>query len=133
MKNVIEILVELQNIEMGPSPDSTANKTEVKRLKQSIPAQILAHYDRLLVRGKKGVALVKHGVCSECHMALASGTHAQLLRAEDIVICGSCGRYLWAISEEPAAPPVAPASAKNGKTAPKKRRKKTGTIPTAEP
>jgi hypothetical protein len=132
MKNVIEILVELQKIEMGPSPDSTANQTEIKRLKRLIPAQILAHYDRLLARGKKGVALVKHGVCSECHMALASGTHAQLLRAEDIVICGSCGRYLWAIAEEPAAP-VAPASAKKEKTAPKKRRKKTETIPAAEP
>ncbi len=132
MKNVIEILVDLQNIEMGPSPDSAGNQTAIKRLKQSIPAQILAHYDRLLARGKKGVALVKHGVCSECHMALASGTHAQLLRAEDIVICGSCGRYLWAISEEPAAP-VPPPAAKKEKATPKKRRKKTESIPAAEP
>jgi len=94
MKNVIELLFALQTLEMGPAPDSSENEAEIRRLRQKIPPQILAHYNRLLARGKKGVAVVRHGVCPECHMALASGIYAQLIRAEDIVICGTCGRYL---------------------------------------
>ena len=43
-------------------------------LRGVIPAQILAHYDRLAVRGKKGVAVIRNQVCTGCHMKLPIGT-----------------------------------------------------------
>lgn len=116
MKNVIELLFKLQELEMGPAADSPENSAEILRLRQEIPAPIMGHYERLRARDKKGVSIVRNGVCCECHMRMASGTHATLIRGEDISICGSCGRYL--VSREEAVAP-APEEAK-----PVKRRKK---------
>src|SRR5688572_29324514 len=53
MKDVIGILTKLQQLEWT-SGDSTASS----ELRQTIPAPILGHYDRLRARGKKGVAMV---------------------------------------------------------------------------
>lgn len=116
MKKVMEPLLALQALELGPAPEKPENAAEIIRLRQLVPPQILGHYDRLMVRGKKGVSVVKNGVCTECHMRLASGAHSQLLRQEDVMICETCGRYLVP-SNEPV-PEAAPAEA------PKKTRKR---------
>lgn len=101
MVNAIEPLVALQRLEWDGAANQLENAAEIARLRLAISAPILAYYDRLMVRGRKGVALVRHGVCTECHMRLASGPNAALLRAEDVIICASCGRYLYAITDEP--------------------------------
>jgi len=54
----------------------------------------------LMKRGKKGVSQVRNGTCTGCYMKLASGQYAMLLRAEDVMICDSCGRYLHVSDEE---------------------------------
>jgi hypothetical protein len=125
MKNVIELLLNLQTLEMGPLPNTPANTAEIRRLRQKIFPQIIAHYDRLRARDKKGVALVRHGVCTECHMRLASGIYAELIRAEDIIICDSCSRYLILAKEEPPAPTASTPPSPPTKPAPKRRKKKT--------
>ena len=109
---------------MGPSGTDPNNAAEIARLRQIVPPQILAHYDRLRSRDKKGVALVRGGVCTECHMKLASGLNADLIRNEDLLICDSCGRYLVAgpddlPAEEPAkALPEKPRRTKKKKEEP---------------
>jgi hypothetical protein len=124
MKNPIELLFNLQTLELAPDAQSPDNAAEILRLRQKIPTPILAHYDRMRARDKKGVALVRNSVCSECHMRLASGIAAALLRAEDVMICDTCGRYLHIVKESVSAivaepePPKAPA---------RKRRKKAAT------
>jgi hypothetical protein len=128
MKNVIELLLNLQNLDLGPATASTDKENEIARLRQQIPPQIMGHYDRLRARDKKGVSVVRNGVCSECHMKLASGIYAQLVRADDIVICDSCGRYLTASKEDPAAALDAPPPAEKKIT--RKPRKKTPPPPT---
>ena len=135
MNNVIELLLTLQNLEMGPKPNSPENETEIRRLRQKIPPQIMGHYDRLRARDKKGVGLVRNGACAECHMRLASGVYAELLRREDVVLCDSCGRYLLPAKDEkpPAAssaPAPAPASTRP-KTGRKARRKNPPNPPAA--
>ena len=112
MKKVMEPLLALQTLELGPAPENAENAAQIARLRQIIPTQIIGHYDRLMARGKKGLALVRHHVCSECHMSLSSGAHAQLLRGEDVMICESCGRYLY-----PAPEALAPESPTTPSTA----------------
>jgi hypothetical protein len=106
---VIERLLELQELQMGPRAGAPENGPTIEALRKGIPEPILAHYDRLVVRGKKAVALVRHGVCTGCQMKLATGVHASLLRDNDIAMCDNCARYLLIAPElPPPEPPAAP-------------------------
>lgn len=111
---VIERLFELQELELGPAAGSAEANKAAEALKKEIPEPILGHYRRLMDRGKKGVALVRHGVCSGCMMRLATGAFAALRRDDDIAMCDSCARYLMMApgeiqpGAEPAVPPTPP-------------------------
>jgi hypothetical protein len=115
---IIERLLELQELELGPKAESPEAPPLVAALRKEIPEMILGHYDRLRLRGKKSVALVRHGVCTGCQMRLASGVHAALLRDEDIAMCDTCARYLLLVAEPPPPaepPPAARAAVKRGR------------------
>jgi predicted nucleic acid-binding Zn-ribbon protein len=100
--------LELQELEMGPRAEAPENRPTIEALRKAIPEPILAHYDRLTARGKKGVALVRHGVCSGCQMKLATGVHAALLRDDDIAMCDNCARYLLVAPELPPVEQMPP-------------------------
>ena len=87
---------------MGTRAAASENHPAMDALRRQIPEPILAHYDRLRARGKRGVALVRHGVCSGCQMKLATGVHAALLRDDDIAMCDSCARYLLVAPGQPS-------------------------------
>ena len=91
---VIELLYQLQEIELGEDASSPKNQKASAELRAKLPPNILGHYDRLMKRGKKGVSIVSVTNCPECHMTLPTGTRAQLMRGEDIVLCDTCARYL---------------------------------------
>ncbi len=104
----IELLNELQGIELLYRK-SADQKARLQELRKTIPDPLLGHYDRLMVRGKKGVALVQHGVCGGCRMRLPSGVYGLLLRDDDIAMCDNCARYLLLVKEpetESPPPPV---------------------------
>lgn len=61
-------------------------------------------------------------------MRLASGIHAELIRAEDVMICDNCGRYLLAEKAPPAPPPAPIGELKPEKAPAKKRRKKSDAV-----
>ena len=90
---VIELLYQLQEIELGEDAASPKNQKASAELRAKLPPNILGHYDRLMKRGKKGVSIVSGTNCPECHMTLPTGTRAQLMRGEDIVLCDTCARY----------------------------------------
>ncbi|HUB87294.1 MAG TPA: C4-type zinc ribbon domain-containing protein [Verrucomicrobiae bacterium] len=74
-------------------------------LRNTIPAQILGHYDRLVARGKKGIAAVRHQTCTGCHMNVPLAVVLALQHGEDIQLCENCGRYLYLDeTPEPAKP-----------------------------
>jgi hypothetical protein len=106
MTDLMPNLLKLQEMDFDESP-KPFTPTEKQNLRSLIPAQVLAHYDRLIVRGKKGVALVRNQVCTGCHMRLPIGTINTLMQGKDIQLCDSCGRYLClapAVEPLPAAP-----------------------------
>jgi hypothetical protein len=109
MKELLQNLVKLQSLEFS-SDKNPAGAGALAELRANIPAQILGHYDRLVARGKKGVAAVHGQVCSGCHMQVPLGVVMTLRRGEDIQLCESCGRYLYLPPAEPIAPVKSTAS-----------------------
>lgn len=94
MNDLLTSLLKLQALEFDESPDKNTD-AQVAELRSKVPAQILGHYDRLVARGKKGVAVVRNQVCTGCHMRLPIGTINTLMQGNDIRLCDSCGRYLY--------------------------------------
>lgn len=122
---VIGHLLVLQRLEMETKRLTAADKETIATLRAKIPQPILAHYDRMRVRGKLAVAIVRNKVCTACHMAVPIGVMAGLVRGDDIQLCGNCGRYLYLPEEPAAAPAPEPAEAAPKKrVTPIKRRKK---------
>src|SRR5512133_2136664 len=94
MNELLQNLLKLQALEFNPSAEPNA-QAKMAELRALIPPQIMAHYDRLIARGKKGVAVVRNQVCTGCHMKLPIGTINTLMQGQDIQLCDTCGRYLY--------------------------------------
>ncbi len=94
MKDLLSKLLKLQAIDFKEAPDQVTDE-QLQALRAQIPHQVLGHYDRLVVRGKKGMAIVRNQVCTGCHMRLPIGAYNTLLQGTDIQLCESCGRYLY--------------------------------------
>ena len=107
MNAAIQTLLKLQALEFGQETGKSV-ESQIAGLRGEVPAPILGHYDRLRVRGKKGVAIVRNQVCTGCHMRLPIGVINTLMHGLDIQLCDSCGRYLCLAEEVegPAAPVV---------------------------
>ncbi|HZR21185.1 MAG TPA: C4-type zinc ribbon domain-containing protein [Verrucomicrobiae bacterium] len=124
MSDHITNLLKLQALDFEEitEPNSASLRAELRNI---IPQPILAHYDRLVVRGKKGVAIVRNQVCTGCHMRLPIGTINTVLQRTDIQLCDSCGRYLY-IPEQAPAPvaEAAPTPQTKPSKAPKTRKRK---------
>jgi hypothetical protein len=116
MNALLQNLLKLQALDFGEVTGKSVD-SQVAALRGLIPPPILGHYDRLRVRGKKGVALVRNQVCTGCHMQQTVSKIAILMRDEDIQLCDSCGRYLYLEEEVPPAP-VEPSSTPSADTAP---------------
>ncbi|MCX6887130.1 MAG: C4-type zinc ribbon domain-containing protein [Verrucomicrobiota bacterium] len=110
MKELLNNLLKLQAIQFQEPPGKPA-MAEVEALRVLVPSQVLAHYDRLVSRGKKGVALVKNQVCTGCHMRLPIGTINTLMQGTDLRLCEMCGRYLLLVPQTEEVPAVAVAVA----------------------
>ena len=99
MNELINNLLKLQSLEFEEKAGPEIEK-QIATLRAKIPAPILGHYDRLVARGKKGTAAVRHEVCTACHMRVPRGVVLTLLHGEDIQLCENCGRYLY-LAEKP--------------------------------
>src|SRR5438309_300677 len=111
MKTFMEDLLALQQLELHAELGEGSRKDNADVLRKKIPGPILAHHDRLRERGKKSVALARHGVCSECHIRIAVGVLGALAFGTDIQVCGNCGRYLYLPEDEPLYREIASAAA----------------------
>ncbi len=124
MNELMQNLLKLQSLELAkPAEPDTEKRIAEQRAK--IPAPVIGHYDRLLARGKKGVAAIHHQVCTGCHVQVPRGTVLTLMHDDDIQICENCGRYLYL--PEPAEPVKPVAAAKKSKA----RKKPEALLPVA--
>jgi hypothetical protein len=134
MNIVLQNLLKLQALDFGEAKAKNV-EAQTAALRGNIPQPIIGHYERLRVRGKKGVAVVRNQVCSGCHMHVPIGQITVLMRGEDVQLCETCGRYLYLpdpaeaefINKVEAAKPTAKPAAK----APAKPRKRRALAPVA--
>jgi len=127
MDELIRNLLKLQTLEFSGSRDE-GTAAQVAELRSKIPPQVLGHYDRFLVRGKKALVPVSHQVCTGCHMRLPLAVIMALRHGEDIQLCDSCGRYLYLLDEPEQVPANPPPKAKPVRSA---RRRKKADMPLA--
>ncbi|ACB74564.1 protein of unknown function DUF164 [Opitutus terrae PB90-1] len=108
-------MLEAQPTLMQKAQNQVTRRTVLKRLEEKVPAPVLSHYLRMVDQGRKGATVVRNGVCSGCHLRVASGIVAALARQTDLHLCDNCGAYLMLAPEEmpqshaaePAPEPVA--------------------------
>ena len=95
----MESLLALQQLQFNPRTKAAA-EAEIGKVRKQVPAQIMAQYERLVSRQKKGVSLVRNGVCSECHLRIPGGKLVGLAHTDEIHTCDNCGRYLHLPDDE---------------------------------
>lgn len=119
MRKVMECLLNFQRLQFA-TPPVAESEAEMGRLRKRVPAPIMSHYERLAVRGRKGVSLARNGVCSECHLRIPGGKLIGLAHADEVHLCDNCGRYLYLPAEElqrmmSPPPPVKPPSKRSSR------------------
>jgi len=117
VNGILQNLYRLQTLDLS---GSRAKSSEAAALRAGIPAAMLTNYDRMRARGKKGIAVVRNHVCSNCRMRMPVGVTAALMRGTVSQVCGNCGLYLCLPEPEEAVEmkPVVVAE-------PKKRKRKS--------
>lgn len=96
----MKYLFELQQLEFEEISVPNA-ESRIEELRRKIPAPVLAHYDRLGDKNKKGVAVLRNQTCTGCHMRLPLAVVINVKHAQDICLCDNCRRYLYMPDEEP--------------------------------
>jgi predicted nucleic acid-binding Zn-ribbon protein len=94
MKEMMQNLFELQSLEFEETIQPNIEE-RVAELRAKIPTPILSHYDRLGDKGKKGVALLRHQICTGCHMRVPLAVVMDLKHGENVCLCDNCQRYLF--------------------------------------
>ena len=94
MKTTIERLYEAQPALLGGHWEGADQRALLDELRENVPASALAHYLRMVAAGHKGVAVVRHGVCSQCHLRVPEATVASLPEAGLLQVCDTCGCFL---------------------------------------
>jgi hypothetical protein len=127
MKTVVSSLYELQKIELL-SPNDSSNPA-ADHLRERISPDFLSVYERYRLRGRKAVAVVRNGVCGECHLRIPMGTLVDLMHGDEVMRCGNCGRFLYLPEDAPIAiasnaPAPQPAATPAKAHTPRPRRKK---------
>ena len=117
MRKIMDRLLALQKLQFAVRGRPAAARAELEKLRAEVPLPLLAHYDRLVACGKRGVAIARDGVCSECHLRITAGKIIGLSAGIDIQVCDNCGRYLYL----PEAAPVGLAETKALPTVASKR------------
>lgn len=70
-------------------------KYQILTLKEIISVDKLLKYEKIKVKRKKAVAIVKDKACSSCGMILPTSYFDFLQKNDDIILCENCGCILY--------------------------------------
>lgn len=108
MNPYLKTLLSFQPVMMQSGPATPEKQAAIQQLRNSVPEPILAHAMRLFAQGRKGVALVRNGICGGCHIRVPRGVVAMLPSSNGIHLCESCSCYLLPAPDEAVTPVVVP-------------------------
>lgn len=100
MRTLIEKLLAAQTTLLREPATAPEHQAVVAGLREQIPNPVLAHYLRLVEQGRKGVAAVRHNVCTACHMRVPASLTGALMKQNDLTLCENCGCYLYLPEDE---------------------------------
>lgn len=95
VKRVLENMLALQNLELQTEKASDESDRQIMLLRSRIPRRLLMHYDCLMANGRKGVALVRNGMCSECHQEINGNVLGAAACGHPVQLCSHCRRFLY--------------------------------------
>lgn len=100
-KALVDFESELKNHE---AELATASEKRDK-IFEGLPKNLANVYNRMATRSRDGIAVaeVKNGACSACFMKLRPQVLVELKIGEEMIICESCARILYIISDRKAA------------------------------
>ena len=104
MMNTVTQLVELQELEITLTESAILHKNnshdgveslrqEVTELRECIPRDMLARYDKLRTRGL-AVAKEEKGTCNGCRLNIPKGDLNRMRNGTIDWVCPNCGRFL---------------------------------------
>jgi len=104
-KKIIAALIELNSLQndLIDKPRTTkraAIEESIQNLRSQLPTPILSHHDRIRLRRRSSVAVVKNWFCGSCHIEIPRGSHRVLQFGQDLVICENCGCYVHLLPTE---------------------------------
>jgi len=105
MRSIVDKLMALQRLLPGGPEPALKRAEQTAALRKGIPESLLRTFDRFVDRKKNPVAIVRNGVCSECHLQIAIGTLGSLAFGEGVPQCGNCSRFLYLPEDAPVSPP----------------------------
>jgi len=76
------------------SPQSNPNR-KAGLIRKRIPQPVLDHFDRMMLRGKKPIASVRHAVCSACHLQIPKSHILQMQKSGELDVCDNCGTFIF--------------------------------------
>jgi predicted nucleic acid-binding Zn-ribbon protein len=81
-----------------------SSRAERERVFNTLPKTMSAHYKRISVRIRDGVAVAeaRNGACMACFMALRPQAMSQVRRGEEVVTCENCNRILYYVPADSA-------------------------------
>lgn len=103
MSKLVDDLLELQTLVRLGDAATPEQKARIESLKAEVPPAVSGHFFRQLKNGRRGLAVVRNGVCGECHLRLSHAMVHMLARANDLLMCESCGSFVTLAPEDKAA------------------------------
>ncbi|PTX94582.1 hypothetical protein [Opitutus sp. ER46] len=100
MSQLVDDLLTLQNLVRLGDAATAEQKGQIEKLRAAVPPAISNHFFRQLRGGRRGIALVRNGVCGECHLRLSHAMVHMLSRSNDLLMCESCGTFVTLSPED---------------------------------
>ena len=105
MNDPIEALAELQELEIALQESRVASSSLAERaekelsgriaeFRQTIPADVLAVYDRIRQKYPIPIVMIHEEKCTGCFLAVPRGTILDSRRNHALLLCPHCGRLL---------------------------------------
>lgn len=94
MSKLIDDLLVLQRLVQVGQSLTSEQKAQLESVRKNVPVPVASHFFRQVANGRKGIALVRNGVCGECHLRLPASMVAMLAKDNELLVCESCSSFV---------------------------------------